>query len=504
MTTQLRYMMGRGLRRFGGRVLSVALAATALIAAAGACHLLDVTTPDVVPADNLNDPLALPIIRAGAIGDFGIAYTGSGASGSGGTVEGQVLISGLLADEWINTETFPDRVQADARQVDRASGTFTTVFRNLARAHLSATNAAAKFRQLSDTTVNTGLTEMLSLVAYTRLFFAENYCSGVPISYPNPDGSVQFGTPLTTSQMLDSALLRFNEALIVARAMDTSTAGRRAARASMIGLASVGKARTLLAMGRIVDADTVASAAAVPTGFAYLIQHDLNTTRQQNGVFSGIRKFKRYGVANREGGVGLPWRDSASLDPRTPFTRFPLLPKPNFGFDGVTPQFDQLRYTDEKSAITLATGLEARLINAEAALSRSDTVGFMVQLNGLRAAPPAYILAGVQNTTVPGDQPRPVDPMVALTTPASPAAAIDLLFSERARWLWATGHRLNDLRRLVRAVGVRGGYGRAENTVFPNGLYFKNGLVYGTDVNYPIPLDETNNPNFTQCLDRLP
>jgi len=499
MTTQMQHVLARGLRSFGGRVLSVAVAATTLMLAGGACHLLDVTTPDVVPADNLNDPLALPTIRAGAIGDFGLAYTGSGASGSGGTVEGQVLISGLLADEWINTETFPDRVQADARQVDRASGTFTTVFRNLARAHLSATKAAAKFRQLSDTTTNSALAEMLSLVGYTRLFFAENYCSGVPISYPNPDGSVAFGSPLTTSQMLDSALLRFNEALTAARALDTSTAARKATRASMIGLATVGKARTLLAMGRLVDADTVASVASVPTGFSYVIQHDLNTARQQNGVYTGIRKFKRYGVADGKGGVGLAWR--TVLDPRTPFTRVPAT---NRGFDGVTPQYDQLRYTDEKAAITLASGLEARLINAEAALARSDTAGFMVQLNGLRGSPPAYILAGVQGTAVPGDQPRPVDPMAQLATPASPAAAVNLLFSERARWLWGTGHRLNDLRRLVRPVGTRGGYGRAENTVFPNGLYFKNGLVYGTDVNYPIPLDETNNPNFTQCLDRLP
>ncbi|HEV8399936.1 MAG TPA: hypothetical protein VGQ18_08900 [Gemmatimonadales bacterium] len=494
MTTQMQDTMGRGPRSFGGRVLSVALAATVLMVVGGACHLLDVTTPDVVPTDALNDPLALPTIRAGAIGDFGIAYTGSGASGSGGTVEGQVLISGLLADEWINTETFPDRVQADARQVDRASGTFTTVFRNLARAHLSATNAAAKFRQLSDTTANSGLAEMLSLVAYTRLFFAENYCSGVPISYPNADGTVQFGAPLTTQQMLDSALVRFDEALVAANAL--TSAG---ARATFVALASVGKARTLLAMGRIVDADTVASAAKVASTFAYVVQHDLNTTRQQNGVYSGIRKFKRYGVADGEGGVGLQWR--TVLDPRTPFTRVPAT---NRGFDGVTPQFDQLRYTDEKAAITLATGLEARLINAEAALSRGDTVAFMATLNALRATPPTYILAGVQGTTVPGDQPKPVDPMAALATPASPAAAVDLLFTERARWLWGTGHRLNDLRRLVRAIGTRGGYGRAENSVFPNGLYFKNGLSYGTDVNYPIPLDEQNNPGFTQCLDRLP
>jgi len=102
MTISKRHFMARVLRTFGG------VAAPLMVI--GACNLLESNTPDVVPAGGLNDPLALPTIRAGAIGDFGIAYTGSGASGSGGTVEGQVLASGLLADEWINTETFPDRV----------------------------------------------------------------------------------------------------------------------------------------------------------------------------------------------------------------------------------------------------------------------------------------------------------------------------------------------------------------------------------------------------------
>jgi hypothetical protein len=477
----------------GGPVAVVGL--VAVLSLLG-CHVLDVSTPDIVPTGGLNDPLALPTIRAGAIGDFGIAYTGSGATGSGGTVEGQVLASGLLGDEWINTETFPDRVQADARQVDPNSGTWGGVFRNLARAHLSAENAAAKFRQLSDTTTNPGASEMLSLAGYTLLFFAENYCSGVPISYPNPDGTVRFGNPLTTQQMLDSALDRFTQALAVANGLTNASA---AVRANFIALAEVGRARTLLDAGQIVTADTVVSLGNVPTGFAYIIQHDLNTTRQQNGVFSGIRKFKRYGVADVEGGVGIPWR--TLLDPRTPFTR---AGPTNRGFDNVTPQYDQLRYTDEKASITLASGLEGRLINAEAALGRGDTTGYMAQLNGLRGAPPAYILAGVQSTQTPSDQPARVAPMAALATPTSPAASVDLLFTERARWLWATAHRLNDMRRLVRAVGVRGGYGRAVNSVFPNGLYFKNGLTYGPDVNFPIPIDEQNNPNFNQCLDRLP
>ena len=493
MSISTQSIMGRALRS-GGRVLTASLVLAAVWTLAAACHLTDVSNPDIVPVGGLDDPLALPTIRAGAIGDFGLAYTGSGASGSGGTVEGQVLASGLLADEWINTETFPDRVQADARQTDPASGTFTTIFRNLARAHLSATSAAKRFRDLSDTTANAGLAEMLTLAGYTRLFFAENYCSGVPISYPNPDGSVNYGAQLTTAQMLDSALLRFNEALGAAQALTNATT-----KANAIALATVGKARALLAMGRLVDADTVASAASVPTTFFYVIQHDLNTTRQGNGVYAGIRKFKRYGVADAEGGAGLAWR--TVLDPRTTFTRVPAT---NRGFDNATPQYDQLRYTDEKAAITLATGLEARLINAEAALRRGDTTGFMGILNGLRTTPPGYILAGVQATTSPGDQPRPVGPMAVLANPADSTAAITLLFNERARWLWGTGHRLNDLRRLERATGVRGGFGWPDSLVFPHGPYFKNGLVYGPDTNYPIPLEEQNNPGVQACLDRLP
>jgi len=43
--------------------------------------------------------------------------------------------------------------------------------------------------------------------------------------------------------------------------------------------------------------------------------------------------------------------------------------------------------------------------------------------------------------------------------------------------------------------------------VFPIGPYqptTTKGGVDGPDVNFPVPFEETNNPNFTQCLDRNP
>ena len=95
----------------------------------------------------------------------------------------------------------------------------------------------------------------------------------------------------------------------------------------------------------------------------------------------------------------------------------------------------------------------------------------------------------------------PVAPMAALTTADQTAAgsAVKLLFNERARWLWLTAHRLGDLRRMVRQ------YGFAINSVFPTGPYFKaQQPTYGDDVNFPVPIDELNNPKFQQCYDRNP
>jgi hypothetical protein len=82
------------------------------------------------------------------------------------------------------------------------------------------------------------------------------------------------------------------------------------------------------------------------------------------------------------------------------------------------------------------------------------------------------------------------DPLPAtLADPGTAAAREDLLFRERAFWLFATAHRLGDMRRLVRQ------YGRAPATVFPSGSYSSNGRlsVYGTDVDFPIPIQEGNN-----------
>lgn len=474
--------LSRPARRSPGASITRLLAPVMLLGSLLSCNadeIVEAETPDIVPPETLVGPEALPTVRGAAIGDFNLAYGGSGADGSGG-VEGIIMTSGLLGDEWINSETFPTRIEIDRRgPIATNNATAETWFRTISRARAMSTVAIDRFRAYSpDTTRDVGLSEVLSLNAYTYQFFAENYCSGVPFSTANEDGTLTYGQPLTTLAMLDTAEARFTQALNAANALVVA-AGTKA---RYVNLASVGLARARLAQGDFAGA--AAAVAAVPDAFVYQTYYSENTARQNNGVFNANVINERYSVAEVEGGNGLPYRTAA--DPRAPSVR---TGGNDVGFDGGTPQFDQLRYADRKDSIPLATGVEARLIEAEAFLQAGDSVNFLAKLNGLRSSPPSY-------TEVTA-------PMALLAMPASPAAAVDLLFRERAFWLWLTAHRLWDMRRLARAP-ADGGYGRAINTVFPTGPYFKQGYTYGDDVNLPLPFDEENNPNFTQCLDRNP
>jgi hypothetical protein len=165
---------------------------------------------------------------------------------------------------------------------------------------------------------------------------------------------------------------------------------------------------------------------------------------------------------------------ASANDPRIPVEA----PTANGGlsrFDNVTPMVRFLRYNSLTSPVTHASGIEARLIEAEAALKAGDVVTWMAKLNAARA-------------TMSG--------LAPLVDPATANARVDLMFRERAFWMFMTGHRVGDLRRLIRQ------YGRAAESVFPTGAYHKDNLARGTDVNIIIPISEENNPKFKGCLDR--
>jgi starch-binding outer membrane protein, SusD/RagB family len=141
-------------------------------------------------------------------------------------------------------------------------------------------------------------------------------------------------------------------------------------------------------------------------------------------------------------------------------------------FDAGTDLYPPNKYASYTAPEVIADGVEARLIEAEAALASNyaGANGTLAILNALRAG------AG----------------LTPLAPAATAAAQQNQLFRERAFWMYGTAHRLGDLRRLVRQ------YGRAATSVFPTGDYFKGG-EYGDDVSMPVPQEEENNPNFSRA-----
>jgi hypothetical protein len=147
-------------------------------------------------------------------------------------------------------------------------------------------------------------------------------------------------------------------------------------------------------------------------------------------------------------------------------------------------------YPDLEADVPVASGVEARLIEAEAAFQAGDYSTMMTKLNDLRADVAALlgILYPRAIQTFPAIGPPSLDP---LADPGTAEGRRDMIFRERALWLYNTGHRQGDLRRLVRV------YGLPVDSVFPTGPHFRGGS-YGTDVAYPVPFDEENNPEFVR------
>src|SRR5882762_8338138 len=161
-------------------LLTVAL----LVPQTGCNDPLRVSIPSIVPPGSLSDSAALSTLRAGAIGDFSIAFSGDHPDGSGGTGEGVIMYGGLLADEWIDSETFPTRIEVDARTIQVTNADVDLWYRLLHQARNSAEKAAVQYAALSPN--DAGHAEVVNLAGYTYLFFGETYCSGVPVSHLNP------------------------------------------------------------------------------------------------------------------------------------------------------------------------------------------------------------------------------------------------------------------------------------------------------------------------------
>ena len=406
---------------------------------------------------------SVDLLFAGAVRDFNTGYSG------GGNSDRFLSTEALLADQLFSSGTFTTRTATDQRdQFSMVQGnTSDTGYRELHQARRATIRASIAMADEGETS-GSRASLMKMMEGYTYIALGEGFCSGIPFSTVTLEGDLEPGLPISTQQIFEAAIPIFD----AATAADGSNDAAR-----------IGKARALVNLGRYSEAAGVVG--SVPTSYMYEIEHSDNSANQENPIFN-LQSNGRYSFSDLEGGTGLPYRSAG--DPRAPWVENPL-----GGFDAGIRLFLVQKYSVRGSSVVLADGVEARLIEAEADLNAGGSQWLTI-LNDLRSQVATLMPARIigYSSFVPGPN-NPTTTLDPLTDPGTFDTRLDLLMSERAFWMYITGHRLGDLRRLVRD------YGRSQGSVFPNGPYFKGG-TYGDDVVLPLEFDETNNSNYDDAL----
>lgn len=450
------------LRRMALRLPMAATAAALVVTASctTATEVLEVKDPDIVNPSDVQSVAGANAVRLGALGRLNSATSGE---------ESLFLLGGLFADEWINGDSFIARQEIDQRTVTRENTFLTAANRVLHRARLSAEQAVELMKEYNPTAPGWQTAEMYFVQGYVVNLLAEHLCSGLVFSSV-VNGVEQYGSPITTQAAFERALGHADEGLKLITGTTTDDVRVRNALQVLRG-------RILANLNRHPEAAT--AVAGVPTSFTYNMLHAATATSNQMWNFNNL--VRRYSVSPAEGTNGLNFATAG--DPRVPVcnggdatcrTIGVTLPTRD---DLLRPIVVQTIWSARESSVAISNGMEARMIEAESHLKAGNAAAALATLNAARA-------------TVSG--------LAPLADAGSDAARIDQLFRERAFWFYGRGHRMGDLRRLVRQ------YGRNQASVFPTGAWHKGGN-YGTDVNFPVPQAEDNNPNVPAggaCIDR--
>jgi hypothetical protein len=456
-------------RRGSALAASLALAFGALtFTSCSPTDVLEVHDPDIINPIDVQSAAGADAVRLGALGRLTSATSG-GSSAS----EGLFLLSGLFADEWNNGDSFIARWEVDQRSITPANIYVTDVDRLLNRARISASQAIDLLAQFNPLGPKADIAEMFFVQAFTENAIGEHFCNGLVLS--KVVGGVEtYGSPTTTTAAFEAALAHADSGLVLITG--TSTADVKIKNAL-----AVIKGRILLNLNRAADASV--AVAAVPTSFKYQVNHA--STVSDNAIWSYNNIARRYSVSTGEGTNGLNFATAA--DPRIPtclggsalcIANGTTLAKRDDNSASLL--YIQLVWPLRTTSVTLSGGVEARMIEAEAAYKASNFTSFVAKLNQARTE------GGTTGLTA------------NLTDPGTTNGRVDLLFRERAFWMFSTGHRVGDMRRLIKQ------YGRSAESVFPTGAWHKGGN-YATDVNWPVPQAEENNPNVTKgatCTDR--
>jgi starch-binding outer membrane protein, SusD/RagB family len=458
------------------------LACTAM-AACKPSDILTVPPPTgVQPLSEYQSQAGAELLEAGGVTQMSAGF-------SQGAGQGVLEWSGLLGDEFRWGDFLYDGGDAgvDARMTAALSGfnePGDSPLAMLLAGRVTLMTALPLLKQYEPATGRAKIGLAYALLGYTELLAAEDYCAGLPMSTLSTSGPV-YGTPLTTDSLLGVAQTDFDSALTNANNDPT-----------VLPLALVGRARTLVNRANWATADSGLS--SVPTSFVY--NAELQPGGYNNGgltlsnLYDYMVQYYPCGEVNAadvKGGNGMNY--ISANDPRLVFnTTLNETCDGHYGGSADSVWYYPMKFGLTSSGVPLATGVEARLIEAEVALQQGAAGTWAADLNALRAAgnnEDTYIQITGTLPTLGADS----------TTSAPAAEQVAVMFRERAFWLYGTGTRLGDMRRLIRQ------YGQNENTVFPVGP-FPHGNAptlpapianYGTDVNLTLPTaaSKLNDPN---------
>lgn len=444
----------------------IAVASTFLTACNAKDELLSPQQPSVISPGSVTSPTAANALYAGALDRWKAAM-----NGGGGNTEALWNWEALFTDELRSSDTFSQRNDADQRNLATNDGVLTPIYRAAQQSRgraRDAINALLAYDPSASGKTHVG--EMFVVMGYVEMAMSGVFCNGIPFG-ETVNGVPQYTKPLTNADGSKLAIAHIDSGLTYLTGTDQGTLNVKY-------LALVARARAQVDLGDFPGAAT--TVASVPTSFQYNFTYSQTTFDNEWWVMGP--SVKRYTAGDSVDVAGrifnaIPF--SRLGDPRVSVTDTKTPAEDN------TTNFLQINNWGRDDPIPVASGIDARLIEAEERLQVQDIAGMMTILNNLRTSAQTI---GIFKIAA----------MAALPTPPDQASATDLFFREKALWQYERGYRMDDLRRLVRQ------YGRPQDQVFPSGGFTRNGTPsgnFGSQVAFPVVDDEKSNPNFSGCLD---
>jgi hypothetical protein len=452
--------------------------------ALGACNpkqeLLSPQQPGVISPSAVTTATAADALYVGALNRLKASMNGS-PTNSGSNQEGLWNWQGLFTDELQSSDTFSQRNDDDQRNLRTNDALTTAVWNGVMQSRGRARDAINALLQFDKTaTGSRDVAEMFWMMGYVELEVSQSFCNGTPFG-ETKDGVPQYTKPLTNQQGFQLAIAHFDSAasFLPAVLSAAKTASDTAAYNNVLYAILVSKGRAQVDLADYAGA--AATVAPVPTSFQYNFDYSATTNDNQWWIMGP--SVKRYIPGDTLNPIGQRIQNTIPFlsmnDPRVPVVDSKAKAEDN------ATEFYAINLYGKDDPTPVLSGIDARLIEAEAKLQSGDYVGMMGILNALRTTSQTL---GIFKVTVGS----------ALPIPTDPTTARNVFFQEKALWQFERGYRMDDLRRLVRQYGLK------QDQVFPTGPFARNTTPagnYGTEVAFPVPDAERTNPNFNGCID---